>query len=150
MLKRLSTGKSEDKWDAAGVGLSALCVAHCLLFPATAVAAPMLAPGLSETLGLGHEWHIGLLLVAIPISLLALGWGARRNGGGWALLGVGIVGLGLMTLGALHLFSFWIETALTLTGVTILAVAHLANWRIRWTRGHDHRRDCAVCETAPD
>lgn len=148
MLKRLSTGKFEDKWDAAGVGLSALCVAHCLLFPATAVAAPMLAPGLSEALGLGHEWHIGLLLVAIPISLLALGWGARRNGGGWALLAVGVLGLGLMTLGALHLFAFWIETALTLAGVTILAVAHLANWRIRWKHGHDHRRDCAVCETA--
>lgn len=147
MLKHLSTGKSEDKWDAAGVGLSALCVAHCLLFPATAVAAPMLAPGLSETLGLGHDWHIGLLMVAIPISLLALGWGARRNGGGWALLAVGVLGLGMMTLGALHLFAFWIETALTLTGVTILAAAHLANWRVRWKRGHDHARDCAVCET---
>ncbi len=132
--------------DLTGVSLSAVCVAHCLLFPVAAAAAPMLAPGLGEALGASHAWHLGLLAIAAPISLLALGWSVRASRARWPVLALGLLGLSLMTVGALHLSSSLIETALTLTGVTVLAAAHLINWRAQARAGHDHESDCGLCE----
>ena len=135
-----------NRLDVTGVSLSLICLAHCLLFPAAAAAAPLLAPGLGESFGLAHEWHLGLLALAAPVSLIGLGWGVKVSDGSWRLLAAGLVGLALMALGASHLFSSLIETVLTLTGVSIVAVAHGLNYTQRRRRGHDHERDCGMCE----
>lgn len=132
--------------DATGVGLSALCVLHCLFLPAAASAAPMLMPELGEVVGLNHDWHLTLLIVAAPVSLIGLGWGVRSTHAGWRLFAAGLVGLVLMGIGASHVFDRTIETVLTLSGVSILAFAHLANWRARTRAGHVHARDCGLCE----
>lgn len=132
--------RSADKaasLDATGIGLSALCIAQCLLFPAAAVAAPLLSPGVAEYLGASHEWHIGLLAVAAPVSLGALIWGARTTNAGWKLVGLGVFGLMLMAIGAAHLLGEVGEVLITLAGVSILAVAHIANWRARRSSGAD-------------
>ncbi|SDM36644.1 MerC mercury resistance protein [Maricaulis salignorans] len=132
--------------DLTGVSLSAVCVAHCLLFPVAAAAAPMLVPGLGEMLGASHAWHFGLLAIAAPISILALGWSVRTSRARWPVLALGLLGLSLMAIGALHLSSQLVETIITLTGVTILAAAHLVNWHSQARAGHDHASDCGLCE----
>lgn len=135
-----------NQLDFGGVALSAVCVVHCLVFPAAAVAAPLLAPGVAEQIGLAHEWHLILLAIAAPVSVIALGWGVKVSDGSWRLLLAGLVGLVLMGLGASHLFSATIETILTLVGVTIVAAAHGLNYNQRRRRGHVHERDCGMCE----
>jgi hypothetical protein len=132
--------------DATGVGLSALCVLHCLFLPAAASAAPMLVPELGEAAGLTHDWHLTLLAIAAPVSLIGLGWSVRATHAGWRLFAVGLLGLALMAIGASHVFDRTIETVLTLAGVSVLAFAHLANWRTRTRAGHVHARDCGICE----
>ena len=144
-LPRFKSGR-HIALDATGISLSALCVLHCLAFPAAAVAAPMLAPEVSELFGVGHDWHLVLLVLAAPVSLLALGWSVRTTRGGWPVLLVGLLGLGLMAVGASHVFDRTIETVLTLSGVTVLAGAHFANWVRRGRAGHVHARDCGLCE----
>jgi len=137
---------NQGKLDATGVGLSALCIAHCLFLPAAAAATPMLAPEAGALLGLSHDWHLLLLAIAAPVSLVGLGWSVRATRAGWPIFVVGLVGLSIMALGASHVFSATIETVLTLTGVTVLAGAHFANWRTRARAGHVHERDCGLCD----
>ena len=134
--------------DATGLGLSALCVVHCLAFPAAAVAAPMLAPEVGEMFGGGETAHLILLALAAPVSLLALGWSVRSTRGGWPLFLTGLAGLVLMGLGVSHIGGELGETLLTLAGVSVLAAAHLINWRRRAAAGHDHERDCGLCDHA--
>lgn len=132
--------------DLTGVSLSAVCVAHCLLFPVLLAAAPLLTPGLAEALGASHAWHFGLLAIAAPVSLVALGWSVRASHARWPVLAMGVFGLTLMAIGALHLSSQLVETIITLSGVIVLATAHLINWRAQARAGHDHESDCGLCE----
>lgn len=133
--------------DATGVGVSVLCMIHCLALPVAAVAAPMLVPGLVQTLGVGHGVHQWLLILAAPVSLGGLWWSNRVTHSGRTLLLAAAVGLALMTLGATHLISHMMSTVVSLVGVTILAAAHIHNWRSRAREGHNHRRDCNICDT---
>lgn len=134
------------KLDVTGVGLSVLCIAHCLFIPAAAAATPMLAPQAGELFGLSHDWHLLMLALAAPVSLLGLGWSVRTTRAGWPVFVTGLVGLTIMALGASHLFPHAVETILTLIGVTVLAGAHLVNWRLRDRAGHVHARDCGLCD----
>lgn len=139
----------QESLDVTGVGLSVVCILHCLLVPTAASAAPLLSPELGSLFGLSHDWHLVLLALAAPVSLVALGWGMRTVQAGWRVFLGGMFGLGLMAVGASHVFGPVAETVLTLTGVTILAGAHLANWMARARAGHVHRRDCGLCEREP-
>jgi hypothetical protein len=145
IFPKFSVSKSTSM-DAAGVSLSLACLVHCLVFPTAAVAAPMLAPNLGEAFGADHTWHLGLLALAAPIAIIGLGWSARVSGAGRNVFFAGLVGLVLMGLGAGHFFGTLGDLAMTLAGVTILAGAHIANWRSRTRAGHVHVRDCGICE----
>jgi hypothetical protein len=59
---------SKSKWlDLASMGLSALCVAHCLLLPFMIAALPMFG-ALAQ-----NDWmHRALVLIALPTSILAV------------------------------------------------------------------------------
>jgi hypothetical protein len=147
MTFKLKSGQHKTSLDATGVGLSVLCVAHCLFFPIAAAAAPMLLPGAGQAMGADHTVHIGLFLIAAPVSLIGLLWGIRASGGGKLTLVAGSLGLVLMGVGFSHLFAPIVETVLTVLGVSILAGAHIANWRTRARAGHVHERDCNLCES---
>lgn len=110
--------------DGAAIGLSTLCIVHCLALPLLAATSPLVA-NLA-----GAEWlHRGLVLIATPISLLAL---SRIQGGPFTLAFGGLVsvGLSLLFLGAfvepLHDF----ETVFTVCGALVLSVAHFIRWKI--------------------
>jgi hypothetical protein len=132
--------------DAAGVGMSVLCIMHCLALPVTAVVAPILVPSLANTLGVGHGLHLWLLLAAIPVSLGGLWWSMRVTHSGFNTLLVAALGLAIMTLGATHILSDVMATIVTLIGVTVLAAAHIYNWHSRARTGHNHERECGICD----
>jgi hypothetical protein len=108
--------------DGAAVGASALCLAHCLGLPLVAAATPALAGWLGADEGV----HAALLALAAPLALLAL-WRGWRAHGLVAPAALGAAGLALMTLA---LATHELERALTVAGVSVLAVAHLMNWRL--------------------
>jgi hypothetical protein len=106
--------------DASAVGLSGLCLAHCLALPLVAAFSPLLATWAEA------EWvHAVVIGMAAPISIFAL-W---RRGKGAAIIGLSAFGLFMLTLGAFHWPSADLETPITVAGSLVLATAHTLNWR---------------------
>jgi hypothetical protein len=109
-----------DRLDRIAIGLSGLCMVHCL---ATAVVI-----GLVASAGgiLGAHWihEIGLVL-AMALGAVALGRGVFLHGFmmPWA---VGWLGLGVMA-GALSMPHNGTESLYTIVGVSLLALGHQLN-----------------------
>ena len=109
--------------DGAAIGVSMLCIIHCLALPLLVVALPALAV-VAEV-----EWlHKALVLVAAPVSLFAL---TRLEGvqGRWLISALIVVGLALLIAGAFVEALHDHEVALTVAGALILSVAHIWRWR---------------------
>lgn len=105
--------------DMVAIGLSGLCMIHCLALPLAASLLP-LAGAWAEA-----PWvHWAFALTAAPISLWTL---TRHPAPAPLLLGAG--GLVLLFLGAAELPSHETETLTTVSGGLLLALAHLINWR---------------------
>jgi hypothetical protein len=113
--------------DASAVGLSGLCLAHCLAPPVAAAFLPVLGTWAEA------EWvHLAFLAAAVPISTVAL-----VRSGGWkapVVLGLALIGIGLLMSGALFA-NEGAELAMTVAGGLALATAHTLNWR---RLGHRH------------
>jgi hypothetical protein len=118
-----SMSKSTNWLDGAAVGLSALCLIHCLALPLVVAGLPFLAQ-FSE----GHL-HKQMLVVVLPLSIVALGLGFRhhRNSN---IVAAGIAGMALLTIGATVAHQNWgllADRTFTITGALILAAAHFYN-----------------------
>jgi hypothetical protein len=107
--------------DKAAIGLSGLCLVHCL------VGSLLLAVFAITGDWLGHEVHVFGLALAIPLAVFAL-WRGVRNHRRYAVGVLGAIGLMLMA-GSLSLVHGGTEVALSMAGVVILAAAHF--WNIR-------------------
>lgn len=120
-----SPSPHRHRLDRLAVALSGLCLAHCLLLSLATVAAPALV-------GFGFDggWtHVALLAVVVPLSAVALPRGYREHRRN-AVLWLGGIGITLLVLGATlghHVYGPAADTALTMTGAIVLAVAHLLN-----------------------
>lgn len=114
--------------DKAAVGLSALCVVHCLVMPLTAVLVPsFLALGVENELV-----HLWLIAAVIPLSLFALTLGCRKHRDKWVLV-IGALGLLTLCLAALlghDLLGELGEKSLTLSGATLIAISHIRNFSL--------------------
>ncbi|HRO31802.1 MAG TPA: MerC domain-containing protein [Brevundimonas sp.] len=109
--------------DGVAIGLSGLCLAHCLALPLAASLLPI-AGAWAEA-----EWVHGLFVaVAAPVSLWTLGRSRSRN---LAVVALAVGGLALMVAGAAGFPSHEAETPLTVAGGLLLALAHGLNWRRR-------------------
>ena len=109
-----------DRLDGIAIGLSTLCMMHCL---ATAVVIGLLA---SAGGMLGAPWiHEVGLTVAMALGAVALGRGVVIHGFlmPWA---VGWLGLGVMA-GALTMPHDGTEAVFTIVGVMIVALGHRLN-----------------------
>ena len=115
-----------DSWiDRSAMSLSGLCLIHCL-------AGSVLLAGLSATGGFwSHSVHVVGLGIALPLAAFGLVRGVRRHRR-VLVLALGGIGLSLMA-GSLLLPHGRVEIALSITGVALLAAAHLLN--LRWSRG---------------
>ncbi len=118
----------EGALDGAAAALSSLCLLHCLLLPLGLGLAPALL-GLGDAHG--PVWlHWALLVLAAPVSILALKRGHDLHGDGlpWKLAALGF---GLMAAGALVHDMGPAEQILTVAGGLIVAAAHWRNWKAR-------------------
>ncbi|GAB4556084.1 MAG: hypothetical protein Tsb0013_18910 [Phycisphaerales bacterium] len=132
--------------DALGIGLSALCMVHCLALPALLVALPQL----SSVMGLDHSFHVVLAVVLPLIAGLALVQGYLRHRVPMTLvlggLGLAFVWLALAVPGcetcthdhaghehahaaAPAIFGLPLHNVVTSVGSILLISAHAMNWR---------------------
>ena len=113
--------------DKAAIGISMLCVLHCLALPVLIVLLPSMS-----SLPLNDEaFHSWLIFAVIPTSLYALTLGCHQHKN-YGLLKLGSMGLGCLVLAlvigeAVH--SELLEKLLTTLGAAIIAYAHYKNYR---------------------
>jgi uncharacterized membrane protein len=112
------------KWlDGVAVGLSALCLIHCLALPIIVAGLPFMAQFAD-----GHL-HAQMLWVVLPLSIVALGLGYRHHSNLRIIL-AGCAGMALLTIGALVAHDHWgvaADRAFTISGALVLAAAHFYN-----------------------
>lgn len=110
-------------FDMAAISLSGLCLAHCLALPLAAASLPVLGVWAEA------EWvHALFVVVAAPISLLALFRSSGRGPGGGAAI-LAVLGLAALTAGVIGRPAGVDETVVTVGGSLLLAAAHVLNWR---------------------
>ena len=118
---------STIKMDKAAIGLSMLCIAHCLLTPIAII----MLPALGATFFGDEIFHYALLCVVIPISVFSLGLGCRKHERRGILL-FGLVGISIMSLILIigeDVLGELGESMLTILGALIVAFAHVRNFR---------------------
>jgi len=117
--------RSEAPWHRFGMGLSALCLVHCLALPWVLASVPVvmlatLPDGLRE-----NEWlHAALILPVLLVSGPVL---LRARPGRWQS-GMVLTAFAAL-IGGLFIGSQVGEQALTITGAALLLVAHGARMR---------------------
>lgn len=115
--------KSTNWLDGTAVGLSALCLIHCLALPLMVAGLPFLAQ-FSE----GHL-HAQMLVIVLPLSTIALGLGFRHHRNVQIVL-AGIFGMAVLTIGATVAHSqlgLAADRTFTIIGALVLAGAHYYN-----------------------
>lgn len=106
--------------------LSALCLIHCLLVPVFIAALPLLAQFNDS------HFHVQMLIVVIPVSLIAYGLAYPRHRNK-SIIAWGIAGIAIMFVGgtvAHNNFGPIADSALTVAGSLILATSHYFNNRL--------------------
>jgi len=126
------------KMDKAAVGLSLMCVAHCLLTPIAIV----MLPALGATFLEDERFHYAILFLVLPTSLLALAIGCRKHRRIEIVL-IGLTGLSLLfsvlIIGEESLGEFG-EKATTVFGTLTIAFAHVRNFLL-CQRGDCHTEE---------
>ena len=117
------------QFDRAAIGISGLCIAHCLVLPIALV----LAPSVTLLTVLSDEmFHKLLILLVLPTSIFALTLGCRRHKN---FVVVGLASVGLMTLCFAALFGHdfvgeGLEKLFTMVGAILVALSHFFNFRL--------------------
>ena len=115
--------KSTDWLDGAAIGLSGLCLLHCLALPFFAGVLPMLMPFTESHL------HAQILYFAVPLSIVAVGIGYARHRSPRVVIAAA-AGLALLTVGATVAhgsLGVVADRLFTISGSLVLAAAHLWN-----------------------
>lgn len=125
--------------DFIGIGLSLLCLIHCLALPMLVAFAPALLgalPGDDAT-------HRGLAVAIGMVGIFAFRSGYKVHGRRW-LLGLFSLGMLLILIAAIlgeAVLTAYGEAALTVCGGLLLVTAHLCN--------HSFCRSCLVDDCSP-
>jgi len=135
VLKTQSASEWPVGWlDRLGIGISGFCLLQCLSLPLTMLFAPTVSVGLFS-----HEiFHLLLLAVIVPVSLLAfaLGFSRHRNARMWIPAGIGFA---LLVLAAVleqrHILGQGWIAAITSAGGLGLIIGHVLNLRGRAAPG---------------
>ena len=116
--------------DQTAIGLSLLCVAHCLILPVLLILLPTLFGIAALNDEVFHKW---LIYSVCPISLVALFIGYLHH----RVINVfatALIGLGVLIFAAFFghdLVSEYAEIILTLIGSGIIVYSHLRNYQLR-------------------
>ena len=114
--------------DKAAIGLSFLCIAHCLALPLIGVLLPVLTAFNLQDEAV-HWW---MLTAVVPTSLYALTMGCTRHKS-YSVLGLGVVGLIILVSTPFLGHDFLGESGesiLTTLGALIIAGGHIINQRL--------------------
>jgi uncharacterized membrane protein len=122
------------RWlDQGAIGLSALCLLHCLAFPLVVLALPVVGEVLP------NQWwvHPAIFVLAVPMATIALvrGWYHHRDR---RPVVIGGVGLALLGVGLLAAEGSATEIVFTVLGGAVVATAHLLNRRLGKHRHAPH------------
>ena len=111
--------------DRFTIGLSSLCLVHCLATPLMLLLLPAVGLGFA----LPESFHIWMLLTAIPVSILALRSGHRHHRRLLPAITASTV-LCLLGYGAIFIVTAKLELVVTVAGALCLAGAHYWNTRL--------------------
>ena len=112
--------------DTAAVVLSGVCMLHCLALPIALTILPIVNVTLLDE----STFHLIMMAVILPISVIALTIGCRQHKDKLTLV-LGSVGLGILTITAIFghdLLGLAGERIVTSIGGLILAAAHIQNY----------------------
>lgn len=112
-------------WDKIGLGLSGLCLIHCLIMPFFAAILPWLGMLIED-----ERIHLGFAAVTVPVAVIAFipGFLKHHRQG---VLALGMAGASLLLVGALghdyvpHELEHWF----TVCGGLLLVSGHYLNFR---------------------
>jgi len=126
------------------IGLSALCVVHCLATPLLIALLPSLA-----ALPLENEaFHRWLLIAVIPTSLFSLFMGCKQHKK-YNVFVIGVIGL-LFLISAMFVEDLangeLLEKVFTVIGAFIIAIAHFMNFR--FCRRTDANVNCGCSQAS--
>ncbi len=111
--------------DSTAVALSGLCLLHCLTLPLLIAVLPFVGQ-----FAQGH-FHMQMLLVVLPVSIIAFSLGFRRHHT-IGIVASGFAGMLLLVLGATVVHDSYgvaADRAVTISAALILATAHYFNNR---------------------
>ncbi len=114
--------------DRSAIGLSTLCILHCLALPIALV----MAPSVSAFWFAEEQFHTMLLYVVLPTSVIALTLGCKQHKSRTTLMW-GFAGLFIL-ISAAALGHDWIgeagEKLFTFIGAIMVMVSHVLNFRM--------------------
>lgn len=109
--------------DKLAIGLSLMCTVHCFATPVILA----LLPSFAVLQINGEQFHLWVLAVVLPTSLLALSLGCKKHKR-TRYMACGVVGLACLIIAVL-LGQEEAEKALTLIGSAFIALAHWFNYQ---------------------
>jgi len=122
------------------IGLSAMCILHCLATPLLLV----LLPSLSALNLESEAFHGWLLIGVIPTSVFSLLVGCKQHKR-YRVLAVGICGL-LFLISAVFVEDLangeLLEKVLTVVGASIVALGHYMNFRLCRSNSRSNKCEC--------
>lgn len=114
--------------DRFSMGASALCAIHCAVLPIMLA----LFPALSSLPNNDHRFHILLVFLIVPTSVLAAFLGCAKHKDKWVLFGI-VTALIILTVTALFghaLIGEMGEKAVTVFASVVLIAAHWRNYTL--------------------
>ena len=109
--------------DKFAIGLSLMCTVHCFATPVILA----LLPSFAVLQINAEQFHLWILAVVLPTSLLALSLGCKKHKR-TRYMACGVVGLACLIIAVL-LVQEEAEKALTLIGSAFIALAHWFNYQ---------------------
>lgn len=109
--------------DKLAIGLSLMCTVHCFATPVILA----LLPSFAVLQINAEQFHLWILAVVLPTSLLALSLGCKKHKR-TRYMACGVVGLAFLIIAVL-LGQEEAEKALTLIGSAFIALAHWFNYQ---------------------
>lgn len=114
--------------DKFAVSSSALCAFHCIAIPFIV----SVFPAIGATIFSDEAFHILMLWAVIPASVIGLTLGCREHRH-FSVLSAGLVGVAILTFAVFFghdILGEIGERGATLLGASIIAFAHIRNFRI--------------------
>ena len=111
--------------DLYAIGLSTLCVLHCVALPVLVALMPVAAQAAESELV-----HRVLVVAAVPVSLRVI-WKTRPANGNRLFVSAVFLGLGLLLLAAYMEAVSPYEELVTVAGGVLLSSAHTWHWMRR-------------------